>query len=90
VKRRRLVGLLTLAVFLLLVGYVVRSTLRMGSARCEVTMVFGGESVVVAARGSTPADATRAAITGACARIANGRTENILCLDSPPAAVSCE
>ncbi len=89
-KGRRLAGVLTLLAFLVLAGYVVRSTMRMGSARCEVTMIFGGESVAVAARGATPADATRAAITGACARIANGRTENILCLDSPPATVSCE
>ena len=36
------------------------------------------------------ADATRAAVTGACARIAQGRTENILCLDSLPRAVHCE
>ena len=35
-------------------------------------------------------DAMRAAITGACARIADGRTANILCLDTPPRSARCE
>ncbi len=89
-KRRRLAGLLTVLALVVLAGFIVRSTLRMGRARCEVTMVLDGRSATVAARGATPADATRAAITGACARIASGRTQNILCLDAPPLSVSCE
>ncbi len=89
-KRRKLAGFLTFLAFLLLVAYVVRSTMSMGGSRCEVTMTMSGRTATVGARGATPADATRAAITGACARIANGRTENILCLDSPPLAVSCQ
>ena len=88
-RRRRLLGFLALAGFLALVAYVVSSTLSMGAVACEVRMVFRGREATVTARGATEADALRAAVTGACARVASGRTENILCLDTPPARSVC-
>ena len=87
----RRAGWIGFALFFLLVGFVVWSTLSAGEVRCEVTMEMAHRgSATVSARGPTEADATRAAVTGACARIAQGRTENILCLDSLPRAVHCE
>lgn len=88
--RIRRIGWLVFGLFALLVGFLVFSTLTMGEARCEVTMEMVGRQAIVTARGATQADATRAAITGACARIADGRTANILCLDTPPRAVRCD
>lgn len=89
-RRIRRIGWIVFALFVLLVGFVVTSTLRMGDVRCEVTMEMMGRQATVSARGPTESDAIRAAVTGACARIANGRTENIRCLDTPPRAVRCE
>ncbi len=89
-RRIRLFGWIAFAAFLALVGALVVSTLRMGESRCEVMMVFDGRDATVTARGATESDAIRAAVTGACARIARGRTQNILCLDTPPRAVRCE
>ncbi len=88
--RIRRAGWITAALFALLVFFVVLSTVRMGEVRCEVTMEMVGRQATVTARGATEADAIRAAVTGACARIANGRTENIRCLDTAPRAVRCE
>lgn len=89
-RRIRRAGWIAFAAFLALAGALVVSTLRMGEERCEVTMVMNGREATVTARGVTEPDAIRAAVTGACARIAQGRTQNILCLDSPPRAVRCE
>lgn len=89
-RRNQLLGWITFGVFAALVGWMVLSTLRLDEVRCEVTMVFDGREATVTARGATEQDALRAAVTGACARIADGRTRNILCLDSAPRAFRCE
>ena len=83
-------GWIVFGLFAVLVVFVVVSTLRMGEVRCEVTMEMVGRQATVSARGATEGDAMRAAITGACARIADGRTANILCLDTPPRSARCE
>ncbi len=88
-RRARRAGWIVFALFALLVGFVVLSTVTMGEIRCEVTMELAGRQATVSARGATEQDAVRAAVTGACARIADGRTENILCLDSRPRSVRC-
>ncbi|MDE2710753.1 MAG: hypothetical protein OXI65_03200 [Acidobacteriota bacterium] len=88
--RIRRIGWLVSGLFALLVVFLVYSTLTMGQTRCEVTMEMAGRQATVTAQGVTEADAIRAAITGACARIADGRTANILCLDTPPRAVRCD
>ena len=89
--RTRWAGWIALALFVLLIAFVIRSTLSAGEVRCEVTMEMANRGVAtVSARGPTEQDALRAAITGACARIAQGRTENILCLDAAPRRVRCE
>ena len=88
--RIRRIGWLVFGLFALLVVFLVTSTLTMGEARCEVTMEMVGRQATVTARGATEADAIRAAVTGACARIADGRTANIRCLDTPPRSVRCD
>ena len=88
--RIRRIGWLVFGLFALLVVFLVYSTLTMGQSRCEVTMEMAGRVATVTAQGATEADAIRAAITGACARIADGRTANIRCLDTPPRAVRCD
>lgn len=89
-SRARRAGWIVFGLFVLLIAYMVSSTLTMGEARCEVTMEMAGRAATVTARGATEADAIRAATTGACARIADGRTANILCLDSAPRSVRCD
>lgn len=86
----RRAGWIVFGLFLLLILFVVSSTVTMGEVRCEVTMEMVGRQATVSARGATETDAIRAAVTGACARIADGRTANILCLDTPPRSVRCE
>lgn len=87
---RRLAGWGVFLLFSLLVGFVVFSTLSAGRVRCEVTMVLSGREATVSARGVSEEEALRAARTGACARIAFGRTENIRCLDTPARRSRCE
>lgn len=88
--RRRFAGWAAFLLFTALAAFVIVSTLSSGRVRCEVEMVMEGRAATVTARGATEAEALRAARTGACARIAFGRTQNILCLDTPPRRSRCE
>ena len=75
--------------FLALMAYVVLSSLGLSKARCEVCMEFKGRESCRTARAATKEEAIMTARNNACARITNGRTENILCGGSQPKSVRC-
>ncbi len=75
--------------FLGLIAYVVLSTLALSKASCEVCMEFKGRESCRTARAPAKEEAIVAARNNACARITNGRTENILCGGSEPKSVRC-
>lgn len=74
---------------LIFMGYVVWSSMSTNVVSCEVCIDFKGREVCRTARGSTQEEAIQTAINNACAQVANGRTESILCGGSEPASMRC-
>jgi len=71
------------------VGYILFSPMQLGKVSCEVCMEFKGQKACRTARGPSADEATVTARDNACARIAFGREDSILCGNTPPASVRC-
>lgn len=80
---RWIVALLAIA----FVGILVYSTWQQTRERYEVCMSFNGVTHCATASGSSYDQAVRSAETIDCQLLTNGRTENMVCLDNPPASV---
>jgi hypothetical protein len=79
----------TAAVLLLLIGFVVYSSLRVGGVRCEVCIDFAGRQACRAVDGNSEAEARTAAVTNACAFLASGVTQVMSCERTPPTRSEC-
>jgi hypothetical protein len=71
------------------VGYILFSPMQLGKVSCEVCMEFKGQKACRTARGPSSGEATSTARDNACARIAFGREDSILCGNTEPASVRC-
>jgi len=80
---------LALAALVLLVGFVVYSSLRIGGVRCEVCVAFDGRQACRAVDGPTEREALVAAQTNACAFLASGVTETMACERTSPIRSNC-
>jgi len=83
------VKLLLAAAVLAAFAYIVLSPARLGKVSCEVCMEFMGRDACRTARGPSREDAISTARDNACARIAFGREDSILCGGSEPESVRC-
>jgi hypothetical protein len=81
--------IILLAAVLALAAYIVLSPSRLAKVSCEVCMEFKGQESCRAARGPNREEAMATARDNACARIAFGREDSILCGGSEPASVRC-
>jgi hypothetical protein len=72
---------------LLLAGVLVCITMQQTRIECEVCVTFKGGTHCAKARGSSSAEAIRSAQEIDCQMLANGRDENMVCLDNPPSSV---
>ena len=72
-----------------LFGWIVWSSLRTGSIRCEVCMEFRGRQACRAVDADTEALATEGARTNACALISSGVTDTMACGRSTPTRLTC-
>jgi hypothetical protein len=72
-----------------IVGYILFSPMQLGKVSCEVCMEFEGQKACRTANGPSADEATVTARDNACARIAFGREDSILCGNTPPASVRC-
>jgi hypothetical protein len=70
------------------VGVMVYSSIQQTRQRYEVCVTFKGASHCATAAGSTYDQAVRSAQAIDCQLLTNGRDENMVCLDNPPASVS--
>jgi len=71
----------------LLVGVLVYSSLQQTHERYEVCVSFKGATHCATATGSTYDQAVRSAQEIDCQLLANGRDENMVCLDNPPTSI---
>ncbi|HEV2298670.1 MAG TPA: hypothetical protein VGR72_09165 [Candidatus Acidoferrales bacterium] len=72
------------AIFIALLVY---SSFQQGVVRYEVCVDFHGRSHCAQASGAKPSEAIRSAQEIDCQMIANGRDENVVCLDTQPSSV---
>jgi hypothetical protein len=83
------VKVLVILAFVVVMGYVVVSSFQLGKVSCEVCIEFKGRRACRTARGPTANEAIATAASNACALIAQGRTDSILCGNTQPASVQC-
>jgi hypothetical protein len=68
----------------LFVGVLLYSSLQQTKNEYEVCVTFKGALHCATASGATSQEAIRSAQGIDCEMLANGRDENIVCLDTPP------
>jgi hypothetical protein len=81
--------ILLLAAVLAVAAYIILSPSRLGKVSCEVCMEFKGQEACRTARGPNSDEAMATARDNACARIAFGREDTILCGGKEPASIRC-
>ena len=72
---------------LVLIGVLLYSSLQQTHLKYEVCVTFKGGMHCSTAAGATSTVAIRSAQDIDCQFLANGRDENMVCLDSPPTSV---
>ncbi len=77
----RMIMILAGIVFIALLVYLSR---QQNQNQYEVCVTFKGAMHCATAAGATPTEAIRSAQGIDCAMLANGRDENMVCLDVPP------
>ena len=75
------------AAFLLFLGLLLYSSLRLGQVTVEVCIEFKGRTGCGTAAAPTEEEAIRTASDNACALIASGMTDSIACSRTPPKSV---
>jgi hypothetical protein len=72
---------------ILLICVLVYSTILENQRRYEVCVDFHGRTHCASASGATEQGAIRSAQEIDCSQLANGRDDNMLCLDTTPASI---
>jgi hypothetical protein len=72
---------------IVLVGVLIHSSIQQTHQQYEVCTTFKGGTHCATATGATSAEAIRSAQEIDCELLSNGRDENMVCLDGPPASV---
>jgi hypothetical protein len=89
-KGRRHSSAIAAAVFLLLViSFVVYSSLHVAEFECEVCMAFEGNQVCRTVTGNTEQEGVRTGVSNACALLTSGMTNTMRCERGQPAKASC-
>lgn len=82
-NQTRLVMIVAAVVFIILLVYLSR---QQNQSEYEVCLTFKGASHCSTAAAANATDAIRSAQGIDCAMLANGRDENMVCLDTPPSS----
>src|SRR5688572_23303622 len=75
--------------FLLVLGYIVYSSMGLAQVTCEVCIQFGGRTECRSARGADAEEAQRTATGVACTFLASGMTDSIACGNMVPTKLAC-
>ncbi|HEY0702344.1 MAG TPA: hypothetical protein VGD60_06215 [Candidatus Acidoferrales bacterium] len=84
--RRLQMRLITVVGAMLLVGYLLHSSMEQTQNKYEVCMTFKGMVHCATASGATSSDAIRSAQDIDCSMLANGRDETMVCVTTPPSS----
>ncbi len=88
-RRRRPLGLIALAALFVFMALVVWRTLHMQGIRCEVCITYNGLSQCRTVEGEHEEDVHLAAVNNVCAYLANGVTDGMACMRTPPTKRDC-
>ena len=75
--------------FVLVLAFIIYSTMGLARISCEVCVEFRGRMSCRAGAGTSREEAQKTAHSLACAEIAPGRDLSIACDNTPPKRVSC-
>ena len=82
-------AIVTLAVLVPIVGYVVYSSFHVSDFECEVCITFEGRQTCRTVTGKTELEGLRSATDNACALLASGVTDSLRCQRTQPTKASC-
>ena len=78
---------LGIAFVVVVIGFLIYSSMHLAQARVEVCMSFNGQTTCRTASADTREHAVRAATSNACSMIASGVTDTMACERSNPASI---
>ena len=87
--RRRSLRWFALAALFAFMGFVVWRTFHLQGVRCEVCITYNGLSQCRTVEGEREEDVHLAAVNNVCAYLANGVTDNMTCMRTPPTRSEC-
>jgi hypothetical protein len=70
-------------------AYILISPMLLAKVSCEVCMEFKGQEACRTASGTSRDEAASTARDNACARVAFGREDSILCGNTEPSSLQC-
>jgi hypothetical protein len=70
-------------------AYILISPMLLAKVSCEVCMEFKGQEACRTASGTSRDEAASTARDNACAQVAFGREDSILCGNTEPSSVQC-
>ena len=82
-------AIVTAAVLVPIISYVVYSSFHVSDYECEVCMTFGGQDTCRTVTGKTQEEGMRTGIDNACALLSSGVTETLRCQRTTPRKASC-
>ena len=77
------------AAVMLIMGYMVYSSMARVTHECEVCIEFNGGSRCAKGAGANEQEARRGAQVAACGVLASGMDESIRCDNTPPRSAQC-
>ena len=75
--------------FVLLLGYIIYSSMGLSKVSCEVCISFRGGTKCSTAQGTNAEEAQRTATGVACTFLSSGMTDTIACGNTPPVKLMC-
>jgi hypothetical protein len=76
--------------FVALIGFIVYSSTGLAQVTCQVCVEYHGNTSCRPAAAPTKDEAVKTAWGIACSELASGRTEGILCQNTPPKTIACK
>ncbi|MEO6027725.1 MAG: hypothetical protein ABIR79_12740 [Candidatus Binatia bacterium] len=86
---RRPLRSIALAALFVFMAFVVYRTFHLQGVRCEVCITYNGLSQCRTVEGEREEDVHQAAVNNVCAYLANGVTDGMACMRTPPTKKEC-
>lgn len=82
-------AIVSAAVLLPVIGYVVYSSFHVNEFECELCITFAGRQACRTVAAKTEEESMRGALTNACALLSSGVTDTLKCERTQPDKIEC-